>query len=352
MHGSKHAALNALLVLLSLTVGLAALEVGGRTFAALDNKGKLFRPDTQLGWTPLPGLNILRKNANGELWHVTTDAQGIRGPSTWGKDDQIRLLILGDSFAFGEGVDLAERFDTLIQERIQNLSIVNLGVMGYGPDQQLIRARPWKATLRRGDAVLLLTYGNDFYDLARTRHGGRSKPWLQDVDQQLVEHPPAIDAFDILRDRSFAFTLFTRSLARLGRSEHTERRLEDVGELYRKWVLQEVSDLVARGVVVVIVHHGDTVFELPFDPAEVFAKTCPSVSGCLALDQILLGHSRDEVLLKDGHWAAGGHRIAAEQIAAYLRSLPGFGAAGDGGKPIERPAPVLGQGEAVPKDTL
>lgn len=345
IHEGRHAVLNALLVLLSVAVGLAALEAGGRTFAILAKKGKLFRPDVELGWTPLPHLNLVRKNANGELWRITTDAEGIRGPSAWEKDDQMRLLILGDSFAFGEGVDLADRFDTLIKERMPDLSIVNLGVMGYGPDQELIRARPWKATLRHGDAVLLLTYGNDFYDLARTRHAGRSKPWLEVAGKRLLEHKPAIDAFDILRDHSYAFTLVNRSLARLGQSEKTEQRLENVGELYRKWVLQEVADLAARGVLVIIVHHGDTVFELPFDVADVFAETCPSVSGCLALDQILAGYPRDKVFLQDRHWAAGGHRIAAERIAAYLRSLPGFGATDEERRPNERSAPVLGQGE-------
>ena len=129
--------------------------------------------------------------------------------------------------------------------------------------------------------------------------------------------------------------LLTRSAARLGQSERTERRLETVGELYRKWVLQETADLLARGVLVVIVHHGDRTFELPFDVAEVFARTCPGVSGCLALDEILAGHPRDEVFLRDGHWAAGGHRMAAAAIAGYLRTLPGFGAAT--GQP-ERPA--------------
>jgi hypothetical protein len=203
----RHAALNALLVVLSLAIGLAALELGGRAYAAVIAKqGRLFRPDPALGWTPLPNLDLVRKNANDQPWHVTTDAAGIRGPSTWWNAAQKRLLILGDSFAFGEGVDLADRFDTLLHEQMPDLAIVNLGVMGYGPDQELLRARPWKKTLRRGDAVLLLTYGNDFYDLARTRHAGRSKPWVQDVDGRLVERQPTIDAFDLLRDGSYIFT--------------------------------------------------------------------------------------------------------------------------------------------------
>jgi hypothetical protein len=247
---SRHAAINALLITLSLTIGLVALEAAGRVVAATVIKtGKLFRPHADLGWTPLPDLDLVRTNANGDLWHVATNADGIRGSSSWPDGEHTRLLVLGDSFAFGEGVDLADRFDTIVQERVPNLAVVNLGVMGYGPDQELIRARPWKTQLRRGDAFLLLTYhGNDFHDLARTRHGGRSKPWIEEVDGRLLEHQPAIDVFDLLRDRSYVFALLTRSFARLGQSEHTAQRLENVGRLYRKWVSQQVEDLVGRGV--------------------------------------------------------------------------------------------------------
>jgi len=351
----KRVAANALMVVLSLALGLVALEAGGRLYAtAIAKKGKLFQPDAELGWRPLPDLDLVRNNANGDPWHITTDAAGIRGPSAWSEEGRTRLLVLGDSFAFGEGVDLAERFDTLVKERIPDLEIVNLGVMGYGPDQQFIRARPWKETLRRGDVLLLLTYGNDFYDLAQTRHAGRSKPWLEEKGGRLVEHEPAIDAWDILRDRSYVFTLLTRSFARLdtsgfarlSTSERTEQRLETAGELYRKWVLQEAGDLVRRGVVVAIVHHGDRVFELPFDVAAMFERACLAVSGCLALDAVLAGRPRAEVFLEDGHWAAGGHRIAAEEIAAFLETLPGLGSAGD--RPAKEQPPVLGQYDHAP----
>ena len=106
---------------------------------------------------------------------------------------------------------------------------------------------------------------------------------------------------------------------------------------------QQVEGLVARGVLVVIAHHGDGVRELPFDVEAMFERTCAAVSGCLALDEVLTAHPRDEVFLDDGHWAPGGHRIAAEQIADYLLSLPGFGADGE---PRGEPAPVLGQDDA------
>lgn len=316
--------LHSLLVLGSLAVGLVLLEAAAQTFVAIVSKqGKLFAPDASLGWVPLPNLDKERLNANGEPWHVTTDREGIRGPSGWRDDARARLLVLGDSFAFGEGVNLEDRFDTLLLELIPGLSVVNLGVMGYGPDQELIRARPWMDDLRAGDILLLLTYaGNDFHDLARTRHGGRAKPWIEDRGDRLVEHPPAVGLLDLVRDRSYIFTKLSRDMAvSASMSDRTEQRLAGTGQLYRRLVLQEVAPLLARGVRVVIAHHGNEVRELPFDVAAVFAEICPRVSGCLALDPALATEPRARIFLEDDHWAAGGHRVAAVQIGRYLRQL-------------------------------
>jgi hypothetical protein len=50
------------------------------------------------------------------------------------------------------------------------------------------------------------------------------------------------------------------------------------------------------------------------------------------------------VFLEDGHWAAGGHRIAGEEIAAYLKTLPGLGSGED--QP-QRPGPISGGDETA-----
>ena len=72
-------------------------------------------------------------------------------------------------------------------------------------------------------------------------------------------------------DRSYGCTLLPRSAARLGQSEHPTKS-GDVGELHRKRASQETAELLARDQpAVIILHHGDTTFELPFDVAGVFA---------------------------------------------------------------------------------
>jgi hypothetical protein len=310
-----------LLVLASLIVGFIVSEAAAQIYVAkIAKQGKLFEPDQTLGWLPLPNLTLDRINPDGEPWRIVTDDQSVRGPSTW-QPGKTRVLMVGDSFVFGEGVDLEERFDTLLQEAMPDLSIVNIGVMGYGPDQQLLRSRDWRDDLRAGDILMLVTYGNDFFDLSKPRHSGRSKPWIEDADGRIVVHEPDFSVMDYVRNYSYILYMIARQMS-VGISDETKERLGSAGDLYRRWVLEETQALLDRGVRVVIVHHGDRQFDLPFDIDAMYAALCSQVSGCLALDPKIGALPRDAVFLKDGHWNAGGHRLAAEQIARYLQAHP------------------------------
>jgi hypothetical protein len=310
-----------LLLLAALIVGFIVSEAAAQIYVAkIAKQGKLFASDAELGWIPLPNLRLERNNANGEPWWIATDANGVRGPSDW-QPGKRRLLMVGDSFVFGEGVDLEERFDTLLGQAVPDLSIVNIGVMGYGPDQQLIRARRWADDLRAGDILVLVTYGNDFLDISKPRHSGRSKPWIEDVDGNILVHEPDFSLMDLVRDHSYLMYKLAREMSS-GMADDTKERLASAGELYRRWVLEETGPLLERGVQVVIVHHGDRQFDLPFDIDAMFAATCSEVTGCLALDPYLNPLPREVVFLEDGHWNAGGHKLVAEQITRYLLADP------------------------------
>jgi hypothetical protein len=62
--------------------------------------------------------------------------------------------LLGDSFAMGDGVERGELFADVLENLLPKTEVVNLGVSGYGTDQELL------TYLRRGrqyrpDVVLL-----------------------------------------------------------------------------------------------------------------------------------------------------------------------------------------------------
>ena len=230
------------------------------------------------------------------------------------------MIVLGDSFAFGEGVDLEKRFDTSISKQIPSLSIVNLGVMGYGTDQQLISLRPWADQLRQGDILLILTYINDFFDIASTKQSGRSKPWFEIRNGELAENGPRIGWIEIARDRSYLLSRLA-TLINVDQDADRKARIAQAGHLYQQIVVSQVTGLLDRGIKVVIAHHGDRVFDLPFDLADVFTSACTYVTSCLALDPALSEHPRTEIFLNDGHWADGGHQVAADQIIRHLSAL-------------------------------
>lgn len=309
----------ALLFVIALAVGFMLAEGAAQFYVyKIAKRGKLFQPDEELGWSLLPNHRLTRNNPDGDPWTIETDASSVRGPSSWPDDAHRRMLILGDSFAFGEGVNLDERFDSLIKEQIPDLAIVNLGVMGYGTDQELIRARGWIDQLRKDDILLILTYSNDFFDVVSTHHSGRSKPWFENAGGKLIAHPPEIGFLEIARDRSYLMSLLA---SKLNAHDHDDfkRRLEHAGELYQRILADRLPEIAARGIDVILVHHGDHVFDLPFDVDQVFAETCTLVTSCLGLDPAISRHDKGDVFLSDGHWNEGGHRVAAEQIVKHLQ---------------------------------
>lgn len=91
----------------------------------------------QLGWEP-------KKNSRSEFDKtiITFNSAGIRGtkeyaltkPTGW-----TRILVVGDSFSFGEEVNDEETFSAQLEKTSPNTEVLNFAVHGYGIDQMLQR---------------------------------------------------------------------------------------------------------------------------------------------------------------------------------------------------------------------
>jgi lysophospholipase L1-like esterase len=81
-----------------------------------------------------------------------------------------RVLFMGDSFIFGDGgVAAGETIPAFLQEKLgKPFEVINMGVIGYGPDQSLISLIDQGFALRP-DMVILGVCENDFGDLYRNR---------------------------------------------------------------------------------------------------------------------------------------------------------------------------------------
>jgi hypothetical protein len=308
-------------VLLAVVASLLAAEGIARLYVDhVARQGKLFAADPRLGWRVLPHLDVVRRNADGAPWRVTTDAGGWRRPATFRPGAARRVLVLGDSSAFGQGVDVGDRFDSVLEAESPPLTVVNLGVMGYGPDQELIGSRLFRSELRDGDWLVVLAHGSDFWDLLQHRHAGRAKPWFELAGGRLVEHAPEHSWRERLRDRSYVLSVAERWLHARGPRPPPEA-FERARDLYRLLLTAETAPLLDRGVRILVAHHWDHPEGPAFDVRGFFETLVREGFRCLALDDVL-GPRPGPNLQADGHWTAAGHLRVAAALRGILDAQP------------------------------
>jgi lysophospholipase L1-like esterase len=112
---------------------------------------------------------------------VTTNSRGFRGrevdsPKPRGR---MRIVVLGDSLAFGWGVNDAETFSSQLEQQLHarkpglDLDVVNLGVPGYATRQEVALLKRNLAALEP-DVVLVGFYTNDLPDTLDDKGSGGS----------------------------------------------------------------------------------------------------------------------------------------------------------------------------------
>lgn len=281
--------------------------------AAIAKRGKLFDYDLQVGWRTLPNLDLTRLNAAKQEWLIKTDSAGLRTLSSQPDADGRNLLILGDSFAFGEGVMLEDRFDAYIKKARPELSIVNTGTMGFGTDQEYVIARPFFDDLHPGDVILIVLYVNDFYDVLRKDFVLRSKPYFVRDGDRWKLHDPQIGWFQWLRDRSYLISV----VGELSEALRGSAWDFDAAQSIVTHILERIAAERPGSVPLVLAYHGRS-SKIPWPQNIRMSELCTHVTLCVDLDPLL---DQKADFLPDGHWTPSGHKRVGERLSAVLNDL-------------------------------
>jgi hypothetical protein len=125
-----------------------------------------------------------------------------------------RVIVLGDSIAFGLDVGDEETFPSLMDARHNGLEVLNLAVQGYGPDQQLLALVNEGLGHRPHVAILAFCIANDFAEatLPVALYDGRTpKPRFRlegdrlVLEDALLRRSPAEAIVQWLGDQSHVF---------------------------------------------------------------------------------------------------------------------------------------------------
>jgi hypothetical protein len=143
-------------------VSIALCEVGLRATSSIRplraERHFFFLHDAVLGWKHRPGAVARFKDAV-----VRINSRGLRDDEVAGAPPrtELRLLFLGDSQVFGDGVEAEETFVQGLEQGFRGVDAINAGVIGYGTDQQLLYYEREGAALH----AKLIAVGLNAYDL-------------------------------------------------------------------------------------------------------------------------------------------------------------------------------------------
>lgn len=277
------------------------------------------------GWALKPGVRDSRVFGKKIL---NTNSKGVRGKREYdySKSDGVsRILVLGDSFTFGEDVSDDETYPYYLEQLIGSGEVINMGVHGYAHDQMLLYLKK-EGVRYRPDVVILgfLPYDMDrnllgFRDYAKPKFvisGGRLK-----MTGVPVPNPESVIRDEVFRLKIFDLTgmLWEEISKRVGLYEKEKIK---VSEALMDEIVSVTQKIPAIPVFVFLPNEIDfkDFFDQPTEREEFLFNYCKSRAiHCLSARPAFIRHLKEgNEVVYFGHWDAAGHRLAANAIAEYL----------------------------------
>ena len=133
---------------------------------------ELIEFDRQLGWRPLPNLDCHYLALDDDVFHIVTDREGWPGATSL---DENKVIVVGDSFAFGYGIDTHRSFAALTPD----LSVKAVGAPGYSMVHGVRLMEQFGERLREKLVVWFAFLENDLQDNLAPEMRGYRAPFLR-----------------------------------------------------------------------------------------------------------------------------------------------------------------------------
>jgi hypothetical protein len=265
-----------------------------------------------------------------------------------------RMLVVGDSFTWGFGVQREEIWHERLEARHPDWEILNAGVAGYATDQQLLYLEHRGLALEP-DLVLLLFHPNDLLENAEHATSGYYKPYFErraDGSLELRQVPVPPGSLEQRLDRWLHFHTYllyrlyhARKFVAAALEERAQRaeaaaaapepprrrrRGEPRPQVPNKYDVDLTLTLELLGRIDALVRGRGARFLLASvplsDPPRGGLELGLRARGIahFGLDEAFR-RQRDVRFPGDPHWTAHGHEIAARAIESFLERQGVFG---------------------------
>ena len=281
--------------------------------------------DPSKGWIPKPNLRDVKAFNNKIL---NTNSKGLRGKKDFPylkNNERLRILILGDSFTFGDEVSDDETYSYYLQEMLPHTEVINMGVHGYGHDQMLILFKE-EGVKYQPDIVILGFLQLDmsrnlleFRDYAKPRFVvergelklmGTPVPLPEDILQWDWLRPRMIDLFSLLRHR------FEKLIGL------QQREMEEITTAILMELIRSVESVHAIPILVYLPRGREIALDVAVTQDEKYMFSVCQLNErakCFSTRPYFAEEiAKGKTFKSGGHWEPAGHLAAAEAIKHYL----------------------------------
>ncbi len=346
-NNSRGILINLSLIIISTLFALFLSEIalrlmGFKPMYVSPERDQFWKYDPVLGWAHQPGQEGIFETPQFRTV-VRINEKGLRDRShSYKRQNGIkRVLVLGDSFAWGYGVEESERFSQLLEKSV-DVEVINAGVSGYSTDQELLWYRS-EGIKYETDLVILELAGNDVGDndrqLVSTIY---YKPKFVLEKGQLVPTGYPLPQtslqgrfiYSVSQHSALAYFLVQRYfdlLSSYGKikvnSDHTNSAVSGISTEREDFkltiaLIDEMRNIADSRKAKLMIVATDRWWDSPSgETYKDFINTLQT-EGFLVLDVESMPGFDPEVMLipNDGHWNQAGHKFVAEHIEAFIET--------------------------------
>lgn len=325
--------------MLSLLMEFGVRAITNRWAPKLQERAVFWRYDPLLGWSHRPGQKGFLHHRDFTI-KVAINSQGLRDVEyPVERTVKKRMLLLGDSFGWGFGVEQHECMSEIIEKEHPDWEVINASVSGYSTDQEYLYLKE-RGKVFRPDIVLLLFTENDFFDNNRGSASWYFKPYF--IEQNGVwmhgNNPVPRATIKQRTDRFFLGRTYILKYIYVGvirgvgylslLTKHNHQRDVSLSDQKYEKTFAVTGHLLQSINKVCIENHAE--FILVSVPMERIKRawmldfTQKEKIPYLALDPYFESKEKQTTFAHDKHWNSSGHQIAANAISDFLHKLKIF----------------------------
>ena len=339
--------INLFLIVISSLFALFVSEIALRLLG-LDpmyvspERDRFWKYDSLLGWSHQPGQEGIFETPQFRT-AVRINENGLRDRerSYERPNDNKRILVLGDSFAWGYGVEESERFSQRLEETL-GVEVINAGVSGYSTDQELLWYRE-EGIKYETDLVILVVAGNDVGDneqeLVSTIY---YKPRFVLEKDQLIPtgypvpktSPQGLFIYSLSQRSALAYfliqryfdllTLYSRVRAapEQANGPASGQSIEEEPFELTMALIDEMKSIAESRKAKFMIVATDRWWNYPSEETYIDFVAALHSKGFLVLDVESMQGFDPKVMLipDDGHWSRTGHEFVAAKIEDFIES--------------------------------